>query len=61
MELKPIRTKKEYKAALAETEQLWDPPEETIEADKMIRRLTDRLGLPADVLIRPYELHKAAA
>lgn len=120
MELKPIRTKAEYKMALAEAEALWDAPEKSPEADRlevlslliqnyeagrrhpipapdpiafllhvmdargltrkgmeffiesrarvakilnrvrplsldMIRHLSTGLGLPADVLIQPYE------
>ena len=119
MELKPIRTKTEYKIALAEAEALWDAPEKSPEADRlevlslliqnyearhhaipdpdpitflqhvmeargltrkdlesyigsrarvaeilnrvrplsldMIRHLSAGLGLPADVLIQPYE------
>lgn len=35
MELKPIRTKKEYKAALAEAERLWDAPPKSPEADRL--------------------------
>jgi HTH-type transcriptional regulator/antitoxin HigA len=124
MELKPIRTKTEYKAALREVEALFDAPEGSSEADKlevlamlvekyeaehypipapdpidflsyamesrgltrkdmepyigsrgrvaevlnrdrpltlaMIRRLSEGLGLPADVLIADYELRQAA-
>ena len=119
MELKPIRTRTEYKAALKEAEALWDAPEKNPEADRlevltlliqdyearhfpmpdpdpisfllhvmeargltrkdlepylgsrarvaevlnrvrplsldMIRRLSAGLGLPAEVLIQPYE------
>ncbi len=125
MELKPIRTKKEYRVALAEAERLWDAPAKSAGADhldvltlliekyerehfpirdpdpieflshvmenrgltrrdmesyigprgrvadilnrtrpltlEMIRRLADELNLPAEVLIRPYELRKRAA
>lgn len=130
MELRPIRTKKNYQAALAEIEQLWNAPAKSAEADRldvltllvehyeeqhypladpdpidfllhvmearslsrkdlepflgprgrvsdilnrtrpmtleMIRRLADGLGLPAEVLIKPYPLrqtdnHLAAA
>lgn len=125
MELKPIRTKKEYLAALAEAERLWDSPAKSPKADRldvllmliegyerqhypipdpdpieflnhvmesreltrkdmesfigprgrvadilnrtrpltleMIRRLADGLKLPAEVLIRPYELRMQAA
>ena len=124
MELKPIKTKAEYKAALREIETLFDVPEKTPEADKlevlvmlvekyeaqhypipapdpidflsyameargltrkdleasigsrgrvaevlnrthpltlaMIRRLSEGLSLPADVLIADYELRHAA-
>lgn len=35
MELKPIRTKTEYKAALREIEALFDVPEKTPEADRL--------------------------
>jgi HTH-type transcriptional regulator/antitoxin HigA len=35
MELKPIRTKKEYQAALAEVELLWDAPAKSPEADRL--------------------------
>jgi HTH-type transcriptional regulator/antitoxin HigA len=35
MELKPIKTKAEYKAALREIEALFDVPERTPEADKL--------------------------
>ena len=124
MELKPIRTKAEYKAALREVEALFDAPEKSPEADRlevlsmlvekyearhypipapdpidflnyamesrgltrkdleahigsrgrvaevlnrarpltlaMIRRLSESLSLPADVLIADYELRQAA-
>lgn len=124
MELKPIRTKTEYKTALREVEALFDAPEGSPEADKlevlamlvekyeaehypipapepidflnyamesrgltrkdlepyigsrgrvaevlnrdrpltlaMIRRLSEGLGLPADVLIADYELRQVA-
>ena len=124
MELKPIRTKAEYKAALREIEVLFDAPDKTPEADRlevlamlvekyeaqhypipapdpidflnyaievrgltrkdleqyigsrgrvaevlnrarpltlpMIRRLSEGLKLPADVLIADYELRQAA-
>ena len=124
MELKLIKTKTEYKAALREVEALFDAPEGTPQADKlevlamlvekyeaqhfpipapepidflnyameargltrkdleqyigsrgrmaevlnrvrpltlaMIRRLSEGLGLPADVLIADYELRRAA-
>lgn len=33
MELKPIRTEAEHRAALAEIERLWDAPEQSAEAD----------------------------
>jgi len=35
MELKPIRTKREYQAALKEVESLWDAREGTAEADRL--------------------------
>ena len=35
MELKPIKTEVEYRAALAEIERLFDVPEGTAEADKL--------------------------
>jgi len=124
MELKPIRTKAEYKVALREIEALFDVPDKTPEADRleilvmlvekyeaqhfpipapdpidflnyametrgltrkdleayigsrgrvaevlnrarpltlaMIRRLSEGLKLPADVLIADYELRAAA-
>ncbi len=124
MKLRPIRTKREYQAALKEVEALWDSREGTADADRlevlvlvveayelkhfpieaphpidfllhvmeargltrkdleryigsrarvaevmnrvrpltleMIRRLASGLKLPADVLIRGYELKKAA-
>jgi HTH-type transcriptional regulator/antitoxin HigA len=124
MELKPIRTKNEYKTALHEIEALFDAPAKTPEADRlevlvmlvekyeakhypitapdpidflhyametrgltrkdleayigsrgrvaevlnrarpltltMIRRLSDGLKLPADVLIADYDLRRAA-
>lgn len=124
MELKPIKTKAEYKAALREIEVLFEAPEKTPEADRlevlvmlvekyeaqhypipapdpieflnyametrgltrkdlepyigsrgrvaevlnrarpltlaMIRRLSEGLKLPADVLIADYELRHAA-
>jgi HTH-type transcriptional regulator / antitoxin HigA len=124
-ELKPIRAKRDYRAALVEAERLWDAPTKSAEADRldvlllllenyerahyaipdpdpiefllhvmesrgltrkdmepylgprgrvsdilnrirpltleMIRRLADGLKLPAEVLIRPYELRQMAA
>jgi HTH-type transcriptional regulator/antitoxin HigA len=124
MELRPIRTRREYRAALKEIEVLWEVPQGTPEADRlevlvllveayerkhfpiempdpidflehvmdarglarrdleryigsrarvaevlnrvrpltldMIRRLAAGLELPADVLIRGYELRRAA-
>ncbi len=124
MQVRPIRTKREYQAALKETEALWDSPQGSPKADRlevlvllveayeskhfpieapdpidfllhvmearglrrkdleqyigsrarvaevlnrvrpltleMIRRLAAGLNLPADVLIRGYELKKAA-
>ncbi|GIL05069.1 MAG: transcriptional regulator [Betaproteobacteria bacterium] len=124
MQLRPIRTKREYAAALREAERLWDAPEKSPEAEQlevlslliedyerrhfpidspdpidfllnvmewrglkrkdlepylgsrarvaevlnrirplsleMIRRLATGLKLPADVLIRSYELKQAA-
>lgn len=35
MELKPIRTEAEHRAALAEIERLWDAPEHSPEADRL--------------------------
>lgn len=125
MEIKPIRTDEEHRAALAEIETLWDAPGGTPEADRlevlamlveafeqahypiaapdpvsfleyimesrgltrrdlepyigprgrvsdvlnrvrplslgMIRKLSEGLGLPADVLIQPYPLRVEAA
>jgi len=122
MELKPIHTKKDYLAALADIERLWDAPAKSSDADKldiltllvqhyegihypiadpdpiefinhvmesrgltrkdmepyigargrvadilnrtrpltleMIRRLVDHLKLPAEVLVRPYQLRR---
>ena len=124
MDLKPIKTKRDYQAALKRADQLWDAPLGSAEADahdvltlliadyeakhfpiadpdpiqfleyvmesrgltrkdlepylgsrgrvtevlnrgrpltlQMIRRLSEGLGLPADVLIRRYELQHAA-
>jgi HTH-type transcriptional regulator/antitoxin HigA len=124
MELKPIKTKRDYQAALKLAEALWDAPEGSNEADRlevltlliqvyeskhhaipdpdpidflngvieqrglsrkdlepyigsrarvaevlnrvrpltldMIRRLSQELGLPADVLVRRYEVTNAA-
>ena len=122
MELKPIHTKKDYQAALAEIERLWNAPAKSPDADKldiltllvqnyesihypiadpdpiefinhvmesrgltrkdmepyigargrvadilnrtrpltleMIRRLAVNLKLPADVLVKPYQLRR---
>lgn len=124
MELKPIKTERDYRAALKLAETLWDAPEGTSEADRldvltmliqayeakhhpvrdpepvdfllyvmeqrglsrkdlepyigsrarvaevlnrirpltleMIRRLSEGLGLPAEVLVQRYELRRAA-
>jgi HTH-type transcriptional regulator/antitoxin HigA len=124
MELKPIKTKHDYQAALKLAEALWDAPEGSTEADRlevltlliqdyeskhhaipdpdpidflngvleqrglsrkdlepyigsrarvaevlnrvrpltldMIRRLSQELGLPAEVLVRRYEVTNAA-
>lgn len=124
MELKPIKTKRDYQAALKLAEALWDAPDGSPEADRldvltlliqdyeakhcaipdpypidfllgvteqrglsrkdlephigsrarvaevlnrlrlltldMIRRLSDGLSLPAEVLVRRYEVRKAA-
>jgi HTH-type transcriptional regulator/antitoxin HigA len=124
MELKPIKSKRDYQAALKLVEALWDAREGSAEADRldvltlliqdyeakhypiadpdpidflhgvmeqrglgrrdlepyigsrarvaevlnrvrpltldMIRRLSEGLGLPADVLVRRYEIKKAA-
>ena len=35
MDLKPIRTKKDYKAALAEASRLWDAPSKSADADRL--------------------------
>ncbi len=35
MELKPIRTKKDYLAALTEVDRLWDAPARSAEADRL--------------------------
>ncbi len=35
MELKPIRSKKEYQITLAEIERLWDAPTKSAEADRL--------------------------
>lgn len=35
MELKPIRTRKDHKLALAEAERLWDAPDKSPEADRL--------------------------
>lgn len=35
MELKPIRTRKDYQAALAEAERLWDAPAKSADADRL--------------------------
>ena len=35
MELKPIHTKKDYQAALAEIERLWNAPAKSPDADKL--------------------------
>lgn len=125
MELRPIRTDEDHRAALAEIEGLWNTPDGTPEADRleelamlveayeqahypiaapdlvsfleyamdsrsltrldlephigprgrvsdvlnrvrplslgMIRKLSEGLGLPADVLIQPYPLWEEAA
>lgn len=122
MELRPIRTKKDYQATLMEIERLWDAPAKSPDADKleiltllveryeaahypiadpdpieflnhvmesrgltrrdlepyigargrvadilnrtrpltleMIRRLTVNLKLPAEVLVKPYQLRR---
>jgi HTH-type transcriptional regulator/antitoxin HigA len=124
MELKPIKTEREYRAALKEAEKLWDAPEKSAEADRlevlvmliqayeekhyaiatpepieflqyimesreltrkdlepyigtrgrvaevlnrarplsleMIRRLSEGLNIPADILVRRYETRHAA-
>lgn len=124
MELRPIKTKRDYQAALKEVESLWDSPEGSKAADRlevlvlliqayeathypisdpdpieflhhvmeargltrkdlepyigsrarvaevlnrvrpltldMIRRLSKGLNIPADVLVQPYELKRAA-
>lgn len=35
MELKPIKTEREYRAALKEAENLWDAPDKSAEADRL--------------------------
>jgi HTH-type transcriptional regulator/antitoxin HigA len=35
MDLKPLRTDADYRAALAEAERLWDAPDENAEADRL--------------------------
>lgn len=124
MELKPIKTKRDYQVALKQAEALWNAPERSPEADRldvltlliadyeskhhpipdpdpveflnyvmeqreltrkdlepyigsrarvaevlnrvrpltleMIRRLSEGLGLPADVLVQRYEVRNAA-
>lgn len=124
MELKPIKTKRDYQAALKLAEALWNAPEQSAEADRldvltlliadyeskhypipdpdpvdflnyvmeqreltrkdlepyigsrarvaeilnrirpltleMIRRLSEGLGLPADILVQRYEVQNAA-
>ena len=75
MEFKPIKTKTKakYKAVLREIEALFDAPDRTPETDMlevlnrarplllaMVRRLSEGLKLPADVLIVDYELRHAA-
>ena len=124
MEIKPIKTKRDYQAALKLAESLWDAPERSAEADQldvltlliqdyesrhhaipdpdpidflhgvmeqrgldrkdlepyigsrarvaevlnrvrpltldMIRRLSQGLGLPAEVLVRQYKVSRAA-
>lgn len=124
MEIRPIRSRRDYQEALREVEQLWEAPEKSPEANRlevvalliedyerkhfpiedpdpvdfllqvmewrgltrkdlepylgsrarvaevlnrvrplsleMIRRLSEGLNLPADVLIRSYELKQAA-
>jgi HTH-type transcriptional regulator/antitoxin HigA len=124
MELKPIKTEREYRAALKEAESLWDAPKKSAEADRlevlvmliqayeekhyaisapepieflhylmesrgltrkdlepyigtrgrvaevlnrarplsleMIRRLSEGLNIPADILVRRYETRHAA-
>jgi HTH-type transcriptional regulator/antitoxin HigA len=48
MELKPIRSKKDYQAALAEVERLWDAPAKSAAADRL-----DVLTM----LVENYERH----
>lgn len=54
-DLKPIRTAADHEAALAEV--LGRKRGLSIE---MIRNLHDKLGIPAEVLIRPVRAKKAA-
>jgi HTH-type transcriptional regulator/antitoxin HigA len=71
-ELKPIRTKADYERALTQVELLWRSKSgtrtrvaEVLNRKRslsigMIRRLHDRLGISAEVLIRPSRKEKAA-
>jgi HTH-type transcriptional regulator / antitoxin HigA len=49
MNLKPIRTKKEYQAALVEVNRLWDSPEKSAQADRL-----DLLALLIEAYERQY-------
>ena len=49
-EIKLIKTKKDYKAALALADKLFDS------VPNMIRRISAELGIPAEVLIQPYDV-----
>ncbi len=71
-DVKPIRTKKDYEAALVEVERLWGAKRGTAKGDRLdvIATLIDayeaehlpieRLGIPAEILIRPTRKQRAA-
>ncbi len=46
--IRPIKTKADYRAALKDAERLWDAVLSTL------------LDIPAEILIQPYEIRKAA-
>jgi antitoxin component HigA of HigAB toxin-antitoxin module len=64
MELRPIRTQADYKAALKKISYLLEAPVGSWETEvlnrkrplsvEMIRRLNAGLGIPAEILILPY-------
>ena len=83
MDIRPIRTDQDHRAALAEIEACWDAPEGTEESDKfevlvalvrasevlsrrraltveMIRKISEAWKIPADLLVRPYNIARAA-